>query len=76
MKKFFTFALIAAALVGLVSWNKYKGSHATVTVNSDIVTEQTLADSILASGNLIFNNQIQIRTEVTGIVTDVFVEEG
>lgn len=76
MKKVFILGLIIAAMGALIGWNKYKGSLAVVTVNTEAVTEKSLADSILASGNLIFNNQIQIRTEVTGIVTDVFVEEG
>ena len=76
VKKLFTLSLIIAAMAVLIGWNKYRGSLTVVTVNTEIVTEQALSDSILASGNLIFNNQIQIRTEVTGIVTEVFVEEG
>lgn len=76
MKKLFIFVLITALLSVLVFWNKSKGAHASLRVNSELVSEQMLADSILASGNLIFNTQIQIRSEVTGIVTQVLVEEG
>jgi len=76
MKKLFIFGLIAATLSGLIYWNKSKGAHASLRINSELVSEQVLADSILASGNLIFNTQIQIRSEVTGIVTQVLVEEG
>jgi HlyD family secretion protein len=76
MKKVFTFSLIILVLVGLISWQKMKGNHTQLVVTGEHATEQVLSDSILASGNLVFNTQIQIRSEVTGIVTDVLVEEG
>jgi len=76
MKKLLIFILIATLLGGMIYWNKSKGSHASLRISSEPVSEQVLADSILASGNLIFNTQIQIRSEVTGIVTQVLVEEG
>ncbi|NRA85724.1 MAG: biotin/lipoyl-binding protein, partial [Gammaproteobacteria bacterium] len=76
MRKLIIFVAIFAVVAGLVSWKKIQGDHTSLLVNSDVVTEQVLSDSILASGNLIFNTQIQIRSEVTGIVTNVYVEEG
>ena len=76
MKKIILWALIIAGVAGLITWQKMKGDHANITVNSSLVNQQVLSDSILASGNLIFNTQIQIRSEVTGIVTQVLVEEG
>lgn len=76
MKKAFTAGLIVAALVGLVSWKKYQGTDTQLLVTSEKAEQQVLSDTILASGNLVFNNQIQIRSEVTGIVTEVLVEEG
>lgn len=76
MKKLFILLLITTSVSGLVYWNKSKASQANYRINSQVVSEQALADSILASGNLIFNTQIQVRSEVTGIVTDVLVEEG
>jgi HlyD family secretion protein len=76
MKKIMSVLLIIASLVGLISWKKYQGDHNTVQVSVDRVITQTLSDTILASGNLIFNTQIKIRSEVTGIVTQVLVSEG
>ncbi|NRA59448.1 MAG: efflux RND transporter periplasmic adaptor subunit [Psychrobium sp.] len=76
MKKILILLLIIGTVSGLVYWKKQQGSHASLVVNSEQVSEQILSDSILASGNLIFNTQIQIRSEVTGIVTKVLVEEG
>jgi HlyD family secretion protein len=76
MKKLVTFGLIIAVLVTLVAVRKMNGNHAQLMVTSEQATEQVLSDSILASGNLVFNTQIQIRSEVTGIVTQVLVEEG
>ncbi len=76
MKKAFTLFIIISALVGLVSWKKYQGNHQSVKVSTEPVMQKVLSDTILASGNLIFNSQIQIRSQVTGIVTQVLVEEG
>jgi HlyD family secretion protein len=76
MKKAFILFIIISALVGLVSWKKYQGNHQSVQVSTELVSQKVLSDTILASGNLIFNSQIQIRSQVTGIVTQVLVEEG
>ena len=76
MKKTMILLLIIVSLIGLVSWKKYQGNHNTVQVSIDQVVEKSLSDTILASGNLIFNTQIQIRSQVTGIVTQVLVVEG
>jgi HlyD family secretion protein len=76
MKKLIILIAIVSAVSALVIWKKLNSGHQSLLVNSELVTEQILSDSILASGNLIFNTQIQIRSEVTGIVTQVLVEEG
>lgn len=76
MKKVFTAGLIVAAVAGLIGFKKYQGNDNLLQVTSEQAIEQVLTDTILASGNLVFNNQIQIRSEVTGIVTEVLVEEG
>jgi HlyD family secretion protein len=76
MKKLIILIAIVSAVSALVIWKKVNSGHQSLLVNSELVTEQILSDSILASGNLIFNTQIQIRSEVTGIVTQVLVEEG
>ncbi|MCH8536907.1 MAG: efflux RND transporter periplasmic adaptor subunit [Alkalimonas sp.] len=76
MKKVLIFAVIVAVLIGMISLSQYRKQQQTTTVTTALVTEGSLADSILASGNLEFNTQIQIRSEVTGRVLDVLVEEG
>ncbi|WP_333607859.1 efflux RND transporter periplasmic adaptor subunit [Arsukibacterium sp.] len=76
MKKILTVAVIVAVLLGLISLSHYRKQQQTTTVTTALVTEGALADSILASGNLEFNTQIQIRSEVTGRVAEVLVEEG
>lgn len=76
MKKAFIACLIAASMVGLVSWKKLTSSDTQLKVTGEQATEQVLTDTILASGNLVFNHEIQIRSEVTGIVTEVMVKEG
>lgn len=76
MKKFWIAAIISVLLIGLVSISQYHKRHQQLDVNTAEVTQGTLADTILASGNLEFNTQIQIRTEVTGRIIEVLVEEG
>ncbi|MBV2127747.1 efflux RND transporter periplasmic adaptor subunit [Arsukibacterium indicum] len=76
MKKLLIFLVIAAVLVGLISLSQYRKQQQTTSVTTALVVEGALADSILASGNLEFNTQIQIRSEVTGRVLEVLVEEG
>lgn len=76
MKKVLIVAVIVAVLIGMISLSQYRKQQQTTTVTTALVTEGSLADSILASGNLEFNTQIQIRSEVTGRVLDVLVEEG
>lgn len=76
MKKVLIFGVIVAVLVGMISLSQYRKQQQTTTVTTALVAEGSLADSILASGNLEFNTQIQIRSEVTGRVLDVLVEEG
>lgn len=76
MKKLLILLVIVAVLVGLISLSQYRKQQQTTSVTTALVSEGALADSILASGNLEFNTQIQIRSEVTGRVLEVLAEEG
>jgi HlyD family secretion protein len=76
MKKIIILIAIISAVAAMVIWKKTSNGHESLLVSSEQVIQEVLSDSILASGNLIFNTQIQIRSEVTGIVTQVMVEEG
>jgi HlyD family secretion protein len=76
VKKLIIFILIIAGLVGVISLKNSFAGNSKIIINSEKVRQETLADSILASGNLIFDSEIKIRSEVTGIVTQVQVEEG
>ena len=61
-----------AVMLGIASQRR----GAAVEVNVAAVTRAALADTTLASGSLIYAQQIQLRSEVTGRVADVLVEEG
>lgn len=76
MKKFLLVLLIGTGLIGLVVFSQYRKQHHQLEVTTASVSQGTLADTILASGNLEFNTQIQLRTEVTGRVLEVLAEEG
>ena len=69
--------LIILACSGcLFGWSYVKRDEVGVPVDIAQVNQQVLQDSVLASGNLIFNTQVNIRSELTGRVIDVPVEEG
>lgn len=76
MKKITTLLCIVLVFAIFISMNIYRQSQTSISVNVSSAIEGALADSILASGNLEFKTQIQIRSEITGRVLDVFVEEG
>lgn len=75
MKKLAIFlALIIAA--GIAIGYKKSGSASVLEVNTAIVAERNIESSILASGNVIYDREVSIRSEVTGRVAEVLVEEG
>lgn len=76
MKKILKLGVIAVMVTGLVAWNKYQNQQNAVAVEVSAATQGMLADTVLASGNFIFNEQINIRPQVSGQVEQLFVEEG
>jgi HlyD family secretion protein len=76
MKKTVVFIFISACFFGLIAAKQ--GSFSSEVHEVDIVNPKQgeITDSILASGNLVFNTQVQLRSEVTGRVERVLVEEG
>lgn len=76
MKKITIAVLIIFGLVYLTSWRNFAPSNNGVAVTTGIASVKSLSESILSSGNLVYDKQIQIRSEVIGIVSKVFVEEG
>ena len=76
MKKIIIVIVAIAAFAGLLISKQVTDSKNTVELEVTHPTEGAIADTILASGNLVFNTQVQLRSEVTGRVAKVFVEEG
>ena len=66
---------LVAGLVVLVLLASGRGGPAPEVDVAEAV-HATLADTTLASGNLVFETQIQLRPEVSGRVAEVLVEEG
>ncbi|MEZ7277134.1 efflux RND transporter periplasmic adaptor subunit [Pseudoalteromonas sp. 68 DY56-GL68] len=76
MKKAIIIVLAIAAFVALIVSKQVTGDKNAPEMHIAEVEQGDIADSILASGNLVFNTQVQLRSEVTGRVAKVFVEEG
>ncbi|MBT6105102.1 MAG: efflux transporter periplasmic adaptor subunit, partial [Porticoccaceae bacterium] len=70
--------IIAVAIVALVSlaYFKSQGSREATKVNIATAEVQEIKSSILASGTLIYKEQVQLRSEVIGQVSEVLIEEG
>lgn len=75
MKKILIFAGLAVLLVGLPLVSKCTGGSDTKQVEVQKAELKLIKSSILASGTLTFREQVQLRSEVIGQVTELHVEE-
>jgi HlyD family secretion protein len=75
MKKILIFAVLAVLLVGLPLVSKFTGKNDAKQVEIQTVELKVIKSSILASGTLAFREQVQLRSEVIGQVTELHVKE-
>ena len=75
MKKILIFAGLVILLVGLPLLSKFTGGTDAKQVEVQKVELKPIKSSILASGTLAFREQVQLRSEVIGQVTELHVEE-
>ena len=75
MKKILIFAVLAALLIGLPLISKYTGGSDAKQVELQKVEFKLIKSSILASGTLAYREQVQLRSEVIGQVTELHVKE-
>lgn len=75
MKKIIIFLILVVAVGVSVGFQK-AGSASALEVNTAVVSARNIESSILASGNVIYDREVSIRSEVTGRVSEVLVEEG
>jgi HlyD family secretion protein len=75
MKKILIFTVLAALLIGVPLVSKFTGSKDAKQVEIQKVELKLIKSSILASGTLAFREQVQLRSEVIGQVTELHVEE-
>ncbi|MFC1777095.1 efflux RND transporter periplasmic adaptor subunit [Pseudomonadota bacterium] len=75
MKKILIFAVLAALLIGLPLISKFTRGIDAKQVEVQKVEYKLIKSSILASGTLAYREQVQLRSEVIGQVTELHVEE-
>jgi HlyD family secretion protein len=70
--------IIIAVIIGLVSLAYFKktGKSQTLEVKVQQVAAENIKRSILASGTLVYKEQVQLRSEVIGQVSEMLIEEG
>ncbi len=89
-KKYIVYSLLVLSLGGLVSYRIVKnkstapaaqtgrpaGGGGPLRVDGVVVKQQTFVDSLSVKGSLEANEQIQIRSQVAGMVTAIYFKEG
>ena len=75
MKKILIFTALAVLLVGIPLISKFTGGGDAKQVEIQKVELKLIKSSILASGTLTYREQVQLRSEVIGQVTELHVEE-
>ena len=75
MKKILIFTVLAALLVGVPLISKLTRGTDTKEVEVQEVELKLIKASMLASGTLAFREQVQLRSEVIGQVTELHIEE-
>jgi HlyD family secretion protein len=75
MKKILIFTVLAALLIGVPLVSKFTSSKDAKQVEIQKVELKLIKSSILASGTLAFREQVQLRSEVIGQVTELHVKE-
>ena len=71
MKKKLIIAGVIAAVVAL-GYFKQSGNSDAISVNIAAAKVEEIKTSILASGTLIYKDQVQLRSEVIGQVSELF----
>ncbi|MEX2497931.1 MAG: efflux RND transporter periplasmic adaptor subunit [Wenzhouxiangellaceae bacterium] len=75
-RKLIVFAAISAALVLLVLASRFIGGDSAKTVEVTPVQSQVVRSAVLASGQLIYRDQVQLRSELIGRAARVPFEQG
>ncbi len=85
--KTLVYSLLIIGLVGLIGYRITKNSDAKgpkdkekdkqpITVNGTVVRLQTFDNNLALSGSIEANEQVEIRSEVSGIVKNIYFQEG
>ncbi|MBY0574024.1 MAG: efflux RND transporter periplasmic adaptor subunit [Undibacterium sp.] len=68
--------LVVAAVIAVPVVMKFAGAKPKIEVELAKVQQKSIQPSILASGNFVFRQQVQLSSEVIGKVSEVLVKEG
>ena len=69
--------IAAVTFLGLlIVYFIFSGDESEISVRTKKATSEEIKTSILASGTLIYKDQIELRSEVIGQVSELFIEEG
>ena len=75
MKKKLLLGIFLIVIATVFYFNQSKNSS-EVFVRNEVAKIEEIKTSILASGTLIYKDQVQLRSEVIGQVNELFIEEG
>ena len=75
MKKKIIIGALAVFAV-ILAYSVFSSDESEVSVRTKKAMSEEIKSSILASGTLIYKDQIELRSEVIGQVSELFIEEG
>ena len=76
IKKVLIVAIILAVVVGLPVLRAVLGGADAAEVQTEVLGRRSIQSSVLASGHLAHDQEVQLTTEEIGRVTAIYVEEG
>ena len=86
--KYLVYALLTAGIIGFIGYrinankseneagNDKGGKDKTINVNGIVVHPETFDNNLSLSGSIEANEQVEIRSEVSGIVEGIYFQEG
>jgi HlyD family secretion protein len=76
MKRFFIIGLVAIIIIAVVIGNLMQSKSDATTVESEVVSRQTIVHKVNASGKVQPATEVKISATISAWITDITVEEG
>jgi HlyD family secretion protein len=76
MKKLIFFAILIIAFLGVLFWFNKKNSQSPINFETERAFQTTIIKKSVASGKIIPLEEVEIKPQISGIISKIFVEVG